>query len=425
MTSSTILEGHFQIADDRIDALAFTVCDTSDNRWCDLKLHADHETADLCPVRALLIYLYLVGWKDGYIFPTSEELQNPPMDGIYTTHIDHQLYLDALKEKCEATLPSRTPELKIGRQIFRKTFYVLAVFGKAGEFDLKQSARHKRGQNSLKYRKAAMEEYDIHKIRPAETNVVSKWKPIWIDRTSGNTTLLASMGGYKTMSIADVPAFFVHEILGVTKWSPGAVNKQYLIDKATRYVPVDSPEDKLAALMARMPVEDSTLLKNILPCFVAAHIKQMIAKKDADPALLAAVADTCSPAEPRIQSAAASPADFHSSLAVPVTLQKRKQCDEVFERNDLDGREKVKDLKNARLKLEEMIRLAKVKKESPVPLTGKAKTWASRYLTPVMGCLEHHFANNPEQFLASYPEYHPNSFPTKHCKGKSTSHCLC
>ena len=202
---------------------------------------------------------------------------------------------------------------------------MLGVFGEGGELDLKQSARHNSVENALIYRKAAMVDYNIHKIQPVVTNVVSKWKAIRIDPTSGNTMLIASMGGYKTMPIAEVPAFFVHEILGVAKGTHVALSKQYLIDKATRYVPVDSPEDKLAALMARMPVEDSTLLKNILPCFVAAHIKQMIAKKD--PALLAVVADTCSPAEPQIESteAASSPAPFHSSFAVPVTLPKRKQ----------------------------------------------------------------------------------------------------
>ena len=86
------------------------------------------------------------------------------------------------------------------------------------------------------------------------------------------------------------------------------------------------------------------------------------------------------------------------------------------------GREKIKDLESARLKLEAMIRLAKEKADSSTPLTGKAKTWASRYLTPVMGCLQNHFGNDSERFLAEYPDYHPNSFSHKHCKGKG-SHC--
>ena len=405
----------FEITDDRIDALAFQVYGKCDNRWCQLKLHSDHATTDLCPVRALLVYLHLIGWKGGYIFPSQEELSNPPCDFVYKTHIDYQCFLKDLKNVCKATLPTRTPELKIGCQVFRKTFYVIGVFGQAGECELKNSARHKSIQNSLIYRKSAMMDYNTHLNSPVPSNNVSKWKPILVDHTSGNTMLLVSMGGSKILPIADVPDFFVHTILRVPKESPAAKNKQYLIEKARSYVPVDSPSQKLAALLTRLPVEESTLLQEILNGLIAERLQQMLAKSS--PALLAATADTHNPLEPQVPCTGVP---VPVTPASPVTLPKRKRNDENPRNNDLEGHDKVKYLKNSRLKLNAMMSLAKEKSNSTVPLTGRAKTWASRYLTPLMDCLKDHFGNDPEKFLAAHPAYHPTTFPTKYCNGKGT-----
>ena len=105
--------------------------------------------------------------------------------------------------------------------------------------------------------------------------------------------------------------------------------------------------------------------------------------------------------------------------ASPVTLLKRERSEENPRNNDLEGRDKVKFLKNRRLKLKAMMSLAK-KCNSTVPLTGRAKTWVSRYLTALMDCLKDHFGNDPEKFLAAHPAYHPTTFPTKYCNGKGT-----
>ena len=309
----------------------------------------------------------------------------------------------------------------------------MGVFGGAGEYDLKESARHSSVQNSLIYRQQALTDYNVHKMAPTPGNYVSEWKPILINQTSGNTLRLSSMGGYTTRPIAEVPDYFVNDILGVAKVSlitDGSNSneqhfrfRQVLIDRARSYIPIDSPTEELTSFMARFPLEDSNRLNNIISRLVAEHVKRILETKD--PALIAAMADTCTPAAQHIESSdASSPLNAAplSAFAAPVTLPKRKQSDEVADRNDLVGREKIKDLESARLKLEAMIRLAEEKADSSTPLTGKAKTWASRYLTPVMGCLQNHFGNDSERFLAEYPDYHPNSFSHKHCKGKG-SHC--
>jgi hypothetical protein len=40
-----------------------------------LQVHADWDLSFLCPVRALLTWLYLIKWKSGNVFPSKEELK--------------------------------------------------------------------------------------------------------------------------------------------------------------------------------------------------------------------------------------------------------------------------------------------------------------------------------------------------------------
>lgn len=266
------LPEHFQIDTARIEALAFQVCDRRDQRWYPMKIYADHDTKDFCPVRALVIYLYLIGWKGGYIFPTSEELQDPPSDRIYKTHIDNERFLEDLKAVCQATLPSRTPELKIGGETFRQTYYVMGVFGNAKENYLKDSARHsKNDPNAQAYYEAGVKDFQTHQNNP--TNNVSQWQPIRIDPTNGNDLRCADMGLYEIVPLTDMPAFLVHVILGVPKGSPETRNVQYLIERAGT---IDSAEHELAALTARMPVEESDRLNTLINNLVDEHVQRIL-----------------------------------------------------------------------------------------------------------------------------------------------------
>ena len=93
--SDHFLPGFFEIpdSDDRIDALAVKVFGKSDASWISLKLHADHIYPELCPVRALLVYMHLSGMKGGYLFPTIAEIKDPPEDGIYKTKVCYKKFL--------------------------------------------------------------------------------------------------------------------------------------------------------------------------------------------------------------------------------------------------------------------------------------------------------------------------------------------
>ena len=55
-----------------------------------LCIWADDDNKVFCPILHLLIYIYIIGWKSGPLFPCQEELDNLP--GIYLL-INQLLYI--------------------------------------------------------------------------------------------------------------------------------------------------------------------------------------------------------------------------------------------------------------------------------------------------------------------------------------------
>ena len=104
----------FEITERSIDALVLKVFGKSDKTWVNLKLWADHKYPDLCPVRHLLVYLYLTGIKSGCLFPCAKELLGPPpADGCYKEPIKYGKFLKSMQKLCKEVLPERE-DLKIG-----------------------------------------------------------------------------------------------------------------------------------------------------------------------------------------------------------------------------------------------------------------------------------------------------------------------
>jgi hypothetical protein len=133
-----------------VESLVLTVCGKVDKKWVYFWLYA-----------VLLIYLYIIKWKGGYIFPQAQELHNPPSDGVYTTTICHTTLNRQIQELCKKVLQPRS-NMKVGCQTYggRQASYCLAIFGDADRDDLKMSARHsKKSKDAPTYSKDAAGSY--------------------------------------------------------------------------------------------------------------------------------------------------------------------------------------------------------------------------------------------------------------------------
>lgn len=104
------------------------------------------------------------------------------------------------------------------------------------------------------------------------------------------------------------------------------------------------------------------------------------------------------------------------------TMQKKRaRIGEDGDHNDLVDRHRIAKMTTGAEKLAMMVKIDKEKKESKLPLTGKAKTWVSRSLRPVMDCLKNHFEGNTELFLKKYPMFHHVTFQAETCNGKGST----
>ena len=127
--------------------LAVKIKGKSDTNWTNLYLYRNDEVPKLCPVRHLLVYVNLIGWKGRYLFPSLKKLFDPPDDGVFKSQIAgddlymwvHFLWSDLLNKK------------KSGFHTFCKTGYLWAYIGEAYVGCVMKAARHKSFLNAEKY----------------------------------------------------------------------------------------------------------------------------------------------------------------------------------------------------------------------------------------------------------------------------------
>jgi hypothetical protein len=85
------------IPDGRLEGLNWKVFGKTDQEFRYFFTWKDDDTPEFCFVRHLLILVYVSNWKGGYLFPTMEELDNPPENGIYVTDYTYTSYIHRLK----------------------------------------------------------------------------------------------------------------------------------------------------------------------------------------------------------------------------------------------------------------------------------------------------------------------------------------
>jgi hypothetical protein len=107
----------FMVLKNKIQALAVKVKGKKDNREVTLLIYANDDYPELCPVRALLVYCYMIGIKSGLVFPSSLELfgdakHEKNKDGVYLTTIPYDTFDERLKALCSDALSHASHRLE-------------------------------------------------------------------------------------------------------------------------------------------------------------------------------------------------------------------------------------------------------------------------------------------------------------------------
>jgi hypothetical protein len=388
-----------------IEHLAVHVFGKVDKQWIPLRLYADNEFPDLCPVRVLLIFLYLIDWKGGYIFPSDKELHNPPADGIYQTMVDYKNLTLATQEMVQKVC-HRRKNMKVGCQTWRKTTYCVAIFGAADRDNLKMSARHsQKSKDAPTYSKDAEALYKDHLQTPHEQNRVKKWTNIKID-AAGNAEVMAALSGSLFVEMKDLPVFFVEKMLGIHENNPRRKDPRYLLEAAYKYVTSDGPEKRFRQIQNTLHPDTARELSDVMGDLVLHRVRAVL--KQPQLALNALEVPPLSSNPNANQNA-----NPNSKQTAPI--------ENVL--NDLPERKRLKSA-SGELTAQEKIEIMKEieeKKTSWGKLTSGAKTFRSKFLTPAMNCLENHFDGDLQKFASKYPDFKHTLFPKQCCNGKGSS----
>jgi hypothetical protein len=173
-----------------------------------LSMYVDDEYPELCPIRALLLYISLSGITEGYIFPKflpCDDSTEPMEDDCSTgsigddLHYPYPVFIRKMKVLLTTNLRRNMGPCDIfGTHILRKTAYLFAIFGMLGQYGgevanlhdllmtgIMESARHVCIMNVRHYSRDASTRYEWDKAKRHRTeNDLPNWRSIHISDTN-------------------------------------------------------------------------------------------------------------------------------------------------------------------------------------------------------------------------------------------------
>jgi hypothetical protein len=116
-----------------IQGLCIQVKGKTDDDWVHLMLWRDFECPEFCVVMHLLLWIELIGLKEGSVlFPHPHDI-GKSQNGFYTCSCEYDWFLEKMKHLVFDILKKDKEEVTekhiIGTHILRKTAYLFAIFG--------------------------------------------------------------------------------------------------------------------------------------------------------------------------------------------------------------------------------------------------------------------------------------------------------
>jgi hypothetical protein len=235
----------------------------------------DREHSDLDLVRHLLAYIYMMRWKGGYLFPTSKEAANPPVDGIYKTCISAG-ELCAEVGKIMVTVLGGTH--KLAHNFTQPTAYLFAMFRSVGPPNMvaiTQAAAHSMSYNSDDHFTMAGYSRDAETVKHALSLVPNgkddeKLGPWMTPYCDGGAKALAdaAMGAQFHRPLPEIARGFVEEVVKINPFDPQCRNPIFLFARVRQW---RRPSTAKESLLVCAELCMSYVRKSHLPLFMARH----------------------------------------------------------------------------------------------------------------------------------------------------------
>ncbi|KAJ3289585.1 hypothetical protein HDU76_007515 [Blyttiomyces sp. JEL0837] len=243
-----------------IKGLTFKVSGKSENRLINGKATAkyvnltgwfDDDHAEMCPVRALLIYLHVCKPQGKYLFPADLDPNHPK----HEEPMPYDQFNIRFQAICQELLP-RAKFDRFGTHTCRKTAYLLAILGGGVESDICQSARHADMNTALRYIKdtryiiatAVENKVDLYQH-------ISQWKTVRC--LSENIAKSLIRRHHEEMTLTMAADIFVVKLLKIDENHPQR-SIPFIFAAAEGYKDLD-PQKEIATLLAAVSKHDANL----------------------------------------------------------------------------------------------------------------------------------------------------------------------
>lgn len=210
---------------------------------------------DLCPdldlKRHLLAYLYAIGWKGGYLFPSKKELESPPPDGVYQTYIqEHELY-SHLHPIYKKVLKRSDP---LGVHTGRKSAYLWGHIRGGPIAELMLAADHDCYEVAVRYDRDASSITSVNRIYQQSEQLLGNFRSPYC-KGDENAARSCAPGSQWQKPLVNLVYGFIEHRVGVQASDPRRLTPTFLYEKVRAWrAPAVAPSQNLEVSLICFPV---------------------------------------------------------------------------------------------------------------------------------------------------------------------------
>lgn len=373
---------------------------TQRDAWKYLVLWRYDDVPSLCPVRHLLLYLYLRDIKEGYVFPNFHD----------SSRFDYHKFNDICKNKLTPIIGKET---KMTSHLYRTTGYLFAVLGGGDLNVIRKAARHKTMTMAMAYFQDAetrrMITNLVESFDPA--NQVPKWKVSYLDRNHSNASAL---DGAPHAPLQELAKTFTDAVFG----SNAAIRDQLhnlscFLKKFSNFKPNLSPMEEMQLACSDCTPE---VKRRVLAVF-SRHVTRLSNVEGTTKPINAPTTNDrragthCSNTEVTTRNRSIS-----NQIIIDNNNTKARRG--ISTKLDFPIRFEIKDTSDPMERLSKLLvfceEAASVDKNE---LSGGARSFYYSASIPVQKCLTAHFNSDREAFVRKWGNVDFYRFPKKCCNG--------
>lgn len=210
--------------------------------WRKLWIFGDDTCPDVCLKRHLLAFLYCIEWKGGMLFPSRDELENPPKDGIYKTCIGEEDLMATLKVMFTDVLKR---EDKLASHTGRKTGYLWGRIRGGSVEVCMQGADHVLFDTAKKYFKDAEATADLIKRASSVEEKLGEFHSCYCAPNTETSSRVTRRHAKYQCPLVELVYGFIEVRVGINRNNPQSRHPAYIMDKLLQWKKPGSPLQEL------------------------------------------------------------------------------------------------------------------------------------------------------------------------------------